>query len=59
MVDKVNNEPLSLAKAKRDGIKMAKLPLDRFEGSAMSANGTTGGGGVIGRDGEYASSWKQ
>ncbi|KAL0851043.1 hypothetical protein ABMA28_006934 [Loxostege sticticalis] len=30
MVDKVNNEPLSLAKAKRDGIKMAKLPLDRF-----------------------------
>ncbi|XP_047027197.1 mitochondrial ribonuclease P protein 1 homolog [Helicoverpa zea] len=30
MVDKVNNEPLSLAKAKRDGIKMAKLPLDRY-----------------------------
>lgn len=26
----INNEPLSLAKAKRDGIKMAKLPLDRF-----------------------------
>lgn len=26
----VNNEPLSLAKAKRDGIKMAKLPLDRY-----------------------------
>lgn len=25
-----NNEPLSLAKAKRDGIKMAKLPLDRY-----------------------------
>ncbi|XP_063822919.1 mitochondrial ribonuclease P protein 1 homolog isoform X2 [Ostrinia nubilalis] len=30
MVDKVNNEPLSLAKAKKDGVKMAKLPLDRF-----------------------------
>jgi ribonuclease P protein 1 len=30
MVDKVNNEPLSLAKAKREGLKMAKLPLDRF-----------------------------
>lgn len=26
----VNNEPLSLAKAKRDGLKMAKLPLDRY-----------------------------
>lgn len=25
-----NNEPLSLAKAKRDGLKMAKLPLDRY-----------------------------
>ncbi|XP_053619065.1 mitochondrial ribonuclease P protein 1 homolog isoform X2 [Plodia interpunctella] len=30
MVDKMNNEPLSLAKAKRDGLKMAKLPLDRY-----------------------------
>ncbi|RVE42856.1 hypothetical protein evm_012474 [Chilo suppressalis] len=30
MVDKINNEPLSLAKAKKDGIKMAKLPLDRY-----------------------------
>ncbi|XP_049879692.1 mitochondrial ribonuclease P protein 1 homolog [Pectinophora gossypiella] len=30
MVDKSNNEPLSLAKAKRDGLKMAKLPLDRY-----------------------------
>ncbi|XP_050681371.1 mitochondrial ribonuclease P protein 1 homolog [Leptidea sinapis] len=30
MVDKMNSEPLSLAKAKRDGIKMAKLPLDRY-----------------------------
>ncbi|KAI5645091.1 tRNA (Guanine-1)-methyltransferase domain-containing protein [Phthorimaea operculella] len=30
MVDKVNCEPLSLAKAKRDGLKMAKLPLDRY-----------------------------
>ncbi|CAG4978283.1 unnamed protein product [Parnassius apollo] len=30
MVDKINNEPLSLAKAKRDGVKMAKLPLDRY-----------------------------
>ncbi|XP_047525609.1 mitochondrial ribonuclease P protein 1 homolog [Pieris napi] len=30
MVDKMNNEPHSLAKAKRDGIKMAKLPLDRY-----------------------------
>lgn len=26
----VNSEPLSLAKAKRDGLKMAKLPLDRY-----------------------------
>ncbi|XP_013197110.2 mitochondrial ribonuclease P protein 1 homolog [Amyelois transitella] len=30
MVDKINNEPLSLAKAKKDGLKMAKLPLDRY-----------------------------
>ncbi|PNF33620.1 Mitochondrial ribonuclease P protein 1-like protein [Cryptotermes secundus] len=30
MVDKGNNEPLSLAKAKREGLKMAKLPLDRY-----------------------------
>lgn len=30
MVDKVNNEPLSLAKSKKDGLKMAKLPLDRY-----------------------------
>jgi ribonuclease P protein 1 len=30
MVDKANNEPLSLAKAKREGLKMAKLPLDRY-----------------------------
>lgn len=29
MVDKANNEPLSLAKAKREGLKMEKLPLDR------------------------------
>lgn len=26
----INNEPLSLAKAKRDGLRMAKLPLDRY-----------------------------
>ena len=30
MVDKINNEPLSLAKAKKLGLKMAKLPLDRY-----------------------------
>lgn len=30
IVDKVSNEPLSLAKAKRLGLKMAKLPLDRY-----------------------------
>ncbi|VEN35621.1 unnamed protein product [Callosobruchus maculatus] len=30
LVDKVNNEPLSLAKAKKEGLKMAKLPLDRY-----------------------------
>jgi ribonuclease P protein 1 len=30
MVDKANNEPLSLAKAKREGLKMAKLPLDKY-----------------------------
>lgn len=30
MVDKANNEPLSLAKAKREGLKMEKLPLDRY-----------------------------
>ncbi|XP_034478230.1 mitochondrial ribonuclease P protein 1 homolog [Drosophila innubila] len=29
MVDTVNNEPLSLAKAKRLGLRMARLPLDR------------------------------
>ncbi|KAF4532359.1 hypothetical protein B566_EDAN003663 [Ephemera danica] len=30
MVDKVNCEPLSLAKAKREGLCMAKLPLDTY-----------------------------
>jgi ribonuclease P protein 1 len=30
MIDKGNNEPLSLAKAKREGLRMAKLPLDRY-----------------------------
>ncbi|KAK7864193.1 hypothetical protein R5R35_004104 [Gryllus longicercus] len=30
MVDKVHNEPLSLARAKEQGLKMAKLPLDRY-----------------------------
>jgi mitochondrial ribonuclease P protein 1 len=30
MVDKINNEPLSLAKAKRQGLRMARLPLDHY-----------------------------
>ncbi|XP_018575042.1 mitochondrial ribonuclease P protein 1 homolog [Anoplophora glabripennis] len=30
IVDKINIEPLSLAKAKKEGLKMAKLPLDRY-----------------------------
>lgn len=30
MVDKKNNEPLSLAKAKRQGLRMARFPLDRY-----------------------------
>jgi ribonuclease P protein 1 len=30
LVDKTNTEPLSLAKAKREGLRMAKLPLDRY-----------------------------
>jgi mitochondrial ribonuclease P protein 1 len=30
MVDKTNNEPLSLAKAKKQGLRMAKLPLDKY-----------------------------
>ncbi|CAG9770124.1 unnamed protein product [Ceutorhynchus assimilis] len=30
IVDKVNHEPLSLAKAKREGITMRKFPLDRY-----------------------------
>uniref|UniRef100_A0A7G3AR47 RNA (guanine-9-)-methyltransferase domain-containing protein 1 n=1 Tax=Lutzomyia longipalpis TaxID=7200 RepID=A0A7G3AR47_LUTLO len=30
MVDKRNTEPLSLAKAKRQNLRMAKLPLDRY-----------------------------
>lgn len=30
MVDKANNQPLSLAKAKSEGIKMACFPLDRY-----------------------------
>lgn len=30
MVDTMNNEPLSLAKAKKLGLKMARLPLDRY-----------------------------
>ncbi|KAM7343283.1 tRNA methyltransferase roswell [Cochliomyia hominivorax] len=30
MVDTINNEPLSLAKAKRLGLRMARLPLDQY-----------------------------
>ncbi|ERL90791.1 hypothetical protein D910_08137 [Dendroctonus ponderosae] len=30
IVDKLNNEPLSLAKAKREGLQMRKFPLDRY-----------------------------
>lgn len=30
IVDKSSGEPLSLAKAKREGIRMKKLPLDRL-----------------------------
>lgn len=30
MVDKINSEPLSLAKAKSLGLRMARLPLDRY-----------------------------
>lgn len=30
MVDKTNNEPLSLAKAKKQGLRMARLPLDKY-----------------------------
>lgn len=30
MVDKQNNDPLSLAKAKKLGLRMAKLPLDKY-----------------------------
>lgn len=30
IVDKVSNDPLSLAKAKRLGLRMAKLPLDKY-----------------------------
>lgn len=30
MVDKMNNEPLSLAKAKSQGLRMARLPLDQY-----------------------------
>lgn len=30
IVDKVNSEPLSLAKAKKEGLRMAKLPLDYY-----------------------------
>jgi hypothetical protein len=30
MVDRANNEPLSLAKAKKQGLRMARLPLDRY-----------------------------
>ncbi|XP_065173367.1 mitochondrial ribonuclease P protein 1 homolog [Atheta coriaria] len=30
IVDKINNEPVSMAKAKREGLKMAKLPLDQY-----------------------------
>lgn len=30
IVDRVNSEPLSLAKAKREGIRMAKFPFDKY-----------------------------
>ncbi|XP_015513170.1 mitochondrial ribonuclease P protein 1 homolog [Neodiprion pinetum] len=30
MVDKTNNQPLSLAKAKKEGLRMAKFPLDKY-----------------------------
>lgn len=30
MVDKTKTEPVSLAKAKKDGLRMAKFPLDKY-----------------------------
>lgn len=30
LVDKTNSEPVSLAKAKKEGLRMAKLPVDRY-----------------------------
>ncbi|KAF6209539.1 hypothetical protein GE061_015287 [Apolygus lucorum] len=41
MVDKVNNEPLSLAKAKAEGLRMAKLPLDRYLDWGMGTKSLT------------------
>lgn len=46
MVDKANNDPLSLAKAKRMGIRMARFPLDRYlqwkggSGKSLTVNQT-------------------
>ncbi|KAL1138108.1 hypothetical protein AAG570_009800 [Ranatra chinensis] len=41
MVDKANNEPLSLAKAKSQGLRMAKLPLDRYLAWGMGSKSLT------------------
>jgi len=41
IVDKSNQEPLTLAKAKREGIRMAKLPLDRYLHWASSSKSLT------------------
>lgn len=47
IVDKKDSTPLTMAKAKREGIRMAKLPLDKYlrwgsSGKSLTLNAMTG-----------------
>lgn len=59
MVDTMNNEPLSLAKAKKNGLKMARLPLDRYlqwgagSGKSLTLNQMTAIMGDIKKTGDW------
>ncbi|KAJ8917654.1 hypothetical protein NQ315_005101 [Exocentrus adspersus] len=60
IVDKVNNEPLSLAKAKREGIRMAKFPLDKYLlwGSGSGKSLTLNQVGAILNDVKLKGNWE-
>lgn len=60
MVDKSIQEPLSLAKAKSEGIKMARFPLERYLSWQVGSKSLTLNQSLsIMLDVKYTGSWKE